>query len=204
MMGLLRKEWTVYRSSLMVLVGVIFLGAFLLGDKQLPVYAAVFIACLYAFISDGTDGANHTDMVIRSLPVTQKQIVMAKYLCSISIVVLFSLVIVVLNWILPFLTATLLLDWVLSIAMFGLFLALYYPLYYMIGSKVVHYGIHVFVIGSLVFWGFFLGGVSYDRLSQQIEQLGIPFTVPIILAGIASCLLVSCLLSIQIFQTKSR
>ncbi|WP_054711463.1 ABC-2 transporter permease [Bacillus sp. JCM 19041] len=178
MISLLRKEWMVYRSSLLVLAGVVFLGSFFLGDKQLPVYAAVFIACFYAFISDGTDGANQTDMVIRSLPVTQKQIVTSKYICSVLVGVLFSLVIVVLNWIMPFLTAVLLLDWVISIALLGLFLALYYPLLYLLGRKVVHYGMYVFIIGSLVFWEFIIGKVGYEGLLQQLEQLGDIFTVP--------------------------
>lgn len=207
MSNLLLKEWVVNKSTILSGIIVMVIAVFLISDiqVQLPIYIAIFFGCLYPFASDRNENMNKSNILINSLPVNRKEIIASKYAFSLLLGSLLTIVLAVLNMIIPSFEANHLFDIILSISAVGLFIAIYYPLLYLLGSRFVLYGmIIVLSVGAAIvpiiinmglnnnFWG--LAAVFQQFSSTQLSIAFIGITVIV--------LIISWLISYQIYKDR--
>ncbi|SDJ29747.1 ABC-2 transporter permease [Natribacillus halophilus] len=146
MSNLLLKEWHVNMSSIVIGIALLIVASVLIADEKIPMFYAILIGCVYLFSTGSTDTTNKSDLLINSLPVKPKEIVASKYVFSLLFGLAAVIVVAVINAFLPFLEGNRVVELAIGISAIGLFTAVYFPLFYLIGPRFVTYGLVAFFI----------------------------------------------------------
>lgn len=212
MSGLLLKEFYTQRKGL--LLSIIFLLfamslSFRGGQTLPPVYFAILYSCIFIATANTYDEKNDSDVLLNSLPVSKRQIVTSKYVASFLMAVI--IIFFVLGYIAFFqrsasdqYAATLFIEAIIGLTVTGLFTAVYFPLYYLLGQRFFLFGLAV--IGIIAFAAFpivyYLGLENgFWGLADVWQQHSILF--PIVLFGIATvAVLISRSISIRLYEKK--
>jgi ABC-type transport system involved in multi-copper enzyme maturation permease subunit len=207
MRNLLLKEWFVNRSTIIVAVILIpilgFIGSS--GQAQATIYLAILIGCMYPLTSSMNENSNKSDILVNSLPVTRKEVVTAKYLFSILLGIILTLVIAAINLFIPSFEVNSLFELILSVSAIGLFSSLYYPLFYLLGPRFVMFGMAVFFVCFTAIFPIVINlGLKngFWGLSSVYQQLPTILLAVVLLGITIIALFVTKLISVQIYRKK--
>lgn len=200
MRALLHKEYLVNRQVILMTVIILIVGGFIMADSfQIPMFLPLIFGALQPFSDAKNEDLSRSDILINSLPTTRKKIVLSKYLFSIIIVFFYFSLVYVINAVMPIFVPNTLNETLLSGMFVVLFLALYYPIFYLLGPRFLTVGMSVlaFLVLAVVFpvmnigarnkyWGIetYINSLSEIQLMTTILIISVAFiTVSYFLSG---------------------
>ncbi|UFJ41534.1 ABC-2 transporter permease [Brevibacillus humidisoli] len=205
MYNLLLKEWIISKTTIAINMTLLLVTSLVTSDGQVPIYLPIIFGCVFIFGNSFQEYKNNSEVLVNSLPVSRPQIVASKYLASLLFGAVVTSFAAVLNMLLPVFAVYEMLHIVLSISLIGLFAAVYFPLYYLLGPRFIQYGflalmlLCITVLPMVVnlgvkngFWG----------LAAVFEQVS-PALLSLAFLGVATVLLlVSWVISVRLYLRK--
>lgn len=206
MQALLHKEYLVNRQVILMTVIILIVGGIIMADSfQIPMLLPLIFGALQPFADAKNEDLNRSDILINSLPTTRKKIVLSKYLFSIIIVFFYFSLVYVINFVMPIYEPNTLNETLLSGMSVVLFLALYYPLFYLLGPRFLTVGMTVlaFIVLAVVFPLINIGARNkYWGIETYVNSLSELQLVTTILIISVTVITVSYFLSGSIYKKK--
>ncbi len=206
MQALLHKEYLVNRQVILMTVIILIVGGFIMADSfQIPMLLPLIFGALQPFSNAKNEDLSRSDILINSLPTTRKKIVLSKYIFSIIIVFFYFSLVYVINFVMPIYEPNTLNETLLSGMSVVLFLALYYPLFYLLGPRFLTVGMTVlaFLVLAVVFPLINIGARNkYWGIETYVNSLSELQVVTTILIISVTVITVSYFLSGSIYKKK--
>ena len=147
MQALLHKEYLVNRQVILMTVIILIVGGFIMADSfQIPMLLPIVFGSLQPFSDAKNEDLSRSDILINSLPTTRKKIVLSKYLFSIMIVFFYFSLVYMINAVMPIFEPNTLSETLLSGMSVVLFLAIYYPIFYLLGPRFLTVGMSILAL----------------------------------------------------------
>lgn len=206
MVSLLYKEYLVNRTVFLVYLAVAALNIFLFikADDSLPI--AQLLALFFTISAAAQEDRNNSHIFINSLPVSRKEVVKAKYIFSI----LFGLFIIGMTIIVqlafrPFALGRGFMEVIIAIVAVCWFVAVFYPLYYWLGSRFVQIGMFVLSMLGFVFLPMLVNIGARHRfwgIVDLIQSFPYSLLAVLIFGFTGTVLLISLSLSVWLYGRK--
>ncbi|ADL07174.1 ABC-2 transporter permease [Thermosediminibacter oceani] len=147
MLTLIYKEFLITRITLIFYIVISLLYNFNILSPGPPLPLVTMLATFFQFMVAGQEDKNNSHIFINSLPVTRKQVVVAKYLFSILVGLLLIGLTVVIQWLMPmYPSGNGFVEIIYAVSAICFFTAAFYPLYFWLGAQFVRIGIFAFFI----------------------------------------------------------
>lgn len=208
MASLLLQRYYSNRSGLFIAGAVLFLSPTFLWDNETGPFTPLVFAVMMTWFStigmDMTDYKNDTDVLLNSLPVTRRQIVTSKYASTLFVGAVLIAVGKVTSLFVDTRHDGQLTDLFLAAMAVAFFTAVYFPLYFKLGTPFITLAFIVLMAFCFtVFPILFFAGFTYDFWGLPI--LWQRYTIPAII-GLCSitiaAVLISRSISIRLYEQK--
>ncbi|WP_174614835.1 ABC-2 transporter permease [Virgibacillus ihumii] len=208
MRSLLYKEWVVNQAIIISMAVLLIAGSMFVkmfnDTGQNPIYLAVIFGLMYPFIGDMNENTNKSENLINSLPVNRTEIVTSKYVSAL----LFGVLVIGITAFLKFFSLfeeNQFIELAAALSFIGIFIAVYLPVFYLLGPRFVMIGMAALGLLGFVFipmlveagmengfWG--LADVYREYSNDLLSAILIGITIV--------ALLVSWFISVRLYAKK--
>lgn len=204
---LLKKEWIVNRTQILLFITALLLITVVLSSKDevMSLWLAVLYTCLYPYRQQHNEEQVNSGVLINSLPVRREDIVTANYVSTLLLgAVLIALLIGITQ--LPMFNGIPLLYILLSVLFIGFYVALFYPIYYLLGPRFAQMGMIIFFVLSVTVLPIFVNlGLKNDfwGWGSTFREASTPLLATLLLALMLLALMISRSISIHLYRKKA-
>lgn len=206
MASLLYKEFVTQRTVILLYLVLAMLYITQILHVDLPFSLISLLAMFFTVNTIAQEDKNNSHILINSLPISRKEVVIAKYLFTIFFgLLLIGIALIYQTVFSPVMLEKGLFHAAMAIVFVIWFIAIYYPLYYWLGPRFVQIGWFIFFILSAATMPML---INLGREHNYWGVVALIQSVPVYILGVLLCgltgiiLLISLFLSVRLYERK--